>query len=421
MAAVGCMEESSSMDSEESGDKNEPAIADICKKNGVSYKFYCQKRTCCVDSKSLTDKIVKVNGAKLFTKPSIPTLRSRKDNSSRRKRRPSKQDKKDATESATNEVNALESLLPVPTVECITENSLSSIPDAQEVAAIFESQEQVTPDTSRSCTPLSISGSCTPLSPAFKDRESTDFNCKDTSIKCKWRNCDISLDPYGLMDHIRDLHVESQSGNETFVCLWEGCKVYNRTSCSQSWLERHILFHSGDKPFRCIVDGCGMRFTTQSALERHVNGHFNTQPPSGQKIQKSREETPTKLYKKKKLKRRRPLGVKSGDFFDSGIMDQLQQELSGLNKVTQIDLNGSHNSVTFHSIVIAKRTEASGKVKVLLHWTPEDVLPDSWVLESQVPEMQTSVIPLTSLPHDLSQHLHPSLYRRHRFRKHRRK
>lgn len=98
MATVGCMEESSSMDSEESGEKNEPAIADICKKNGVSYKFYCQKRTCCVDSKSISDKIIKVNGAKLFTKPSIPTLRSRKDNSSRRKRRLSKQDKKDATE-----------------------------------------------------------------------------------------------------------------------------------------------------------------------------------------------------------------------------------------------------------------------------------------------------------------------------------
>jgi hypothetical protein len=39
--------------------------------------------------------------------------------------------------------------------------------------------------------------------------------------------------------------------------------VYARTSCSRSWLERHVLSHGGNKPFRCIVDGCGQRFSSQ--------------------------------------------------------------------------------------------------------------------------------------------------------------
>lgn len=55
----------------------------------------------------------------------------------------------------------------------------------------------------------------------------------------------------------------SQATQEQYVCLWLGCKVHGRTSCSRSWLERHVLAHAGTKPFRCIVDGCGMRFNSQ--------------------------------------------------------------------------------------------------------------------------------------------------------------
>jgi uncharacterized Zn-finger protein len=50
------------------------------------------------------------------------------------------------------------------------------------------------------------------------------------------------------MDHLKHSHVEQQTG-EKFHCLWEGCKVYNQSSSSKSWLERHILTHSGDKLF----------------------------------------------------------------------------------------------------------------------------------------------------------------------------
>lgn len=58
-------------------------------------------------------------------------------------------------------------------------------------------------------------------------------------------------------------HVTPQVSCENYVCLWVGCKVYARTSCSRSWLERHVLSHGGNKPFRCIVDGCGQRFSSQ--------------------------------------------------------------------------------------------------------------------------------------------------------------
>lgn len=283
----------------------------------------------------------------------------------------------------------------------------------------------------RPCTPIlpcsaasasSVVNCALNSSPSSKDSQNFDYNCnKETVTHCKWKNCDIVLDPDLLMAHIREKHVESQEGSEAYVCFWDGCKVYAKRSCSMSWLERHILSHSGDKPFKCIVDGCDMRFPSHHGLERHVNSHFNTQQPAAPKPPKLREDTPTKLWKKKKMKRKRPQLVRTGDFFDSGIMERLQQELVTLTRITQIDLEGSTDSITFHGTVIARRTEESGKVKVLLHWTPENIFPDCWVPESQVQEMYKRVIPLTSLPQDTAATLHSSFYRRHRYRKHRRK
>ena len=156
-----------------------------------------------------------------------------------------------------------------------------------------------TPDTSRSCTPVSCS---TAPSPGGKDTP-----CKDIPTECQWKDCDKTLENQEIMDHIRTCHVLPQSKNETFVCLWKGCKVYDKSSCSKSWLDRHILSHSGDKPFRCIVAGCGARFTSQNMLERHVNSHFTAQEQQtpNQKSLKGREDTPTKLLKRKRLKQKR--------------------------------------------------------------------------------------------------------------------
>lgn len=116
----------------------------------------------------------------------------------------------------------------------------------------------------------------------------------------------------------------SQATQEQYVCLWLGCKVHGRTSCSRTWLERHVLAHAGTKPFRCIVEGCGMRFNSQVkiplsssfpfncirfqlSLERHVNGHFSTDSSQNGSAKKSVESGSVKLYKRngKKIRFRR--------------------------------------------------------------------------------------------------------------------
>ena len=48
-------------------------------------------------------------------------------------------------------------------------------------------------------------------------------------------------------------------------------------------------------------------------------------------------------------------------------------------------------------------------------------IPDTWVMETEVPSLSTCVIPLCKLPRDTVTSLHPSLYSQHRYRKHRRK
>lgn len=58
-------------------------------------------------------------------------------------------------------------------------------------------------------------------------------------------------------------HVNSQTFSESFVCLWSDCKVFNKPSCSRSWLERHVLSHGGNKPLQCIVQKCRQRFSSQ--------------------------------------------------------------------------------------------------------------------------------------------------------------
>ena len=45
------------------------------------------------------------------------------------------------------------------------------------------------------------------------------------------------------------------------------------------------------------------------------------------------------------------LSVKATDYFDTGIMDRLSDQVTCITDKTQIDLNGSTDSVTFHSQV----------------------------------------------------------------------
>jgi zinc finger protein AEBP2 len=122
-------------------------------------------------------------------------------------------------------------------------------------------------------------------------------------VSCQWDSCSEQVDSGLLMQHISEAHVKNQS--KSFVCQWQGCKVFNKPSTNKSWLERHILHHSGDKPFCCIVNGCHMRFPSQFSLERHVNSHFNSDLIPHQKSAKNRDDTPTKMLRKRKLRRKR--------------------------------------------------------------------------------------------------------------------
>ncbi|XP_051544630.1 zinc finger protein AEBP2-like isoform X1 [Myxocyprinus asiaticus] len=246
---------------------------------------------------------------------------------------------------------------------------------------------------------------------------------KGSSYPCSWDQCHMLFNTSpDLAEHIRGVHVDGQRGG-VFVCLWKGCKVYNTPSTSQSWLQRHMLSHSGDKPFKCVVGGCNATFASQGGLARHVPTHFSSQNSSKLSSQsKMKEDSPSKagINKRRKLKckRRRSLrtyqwnqNARPHDFFDAQTMDAIRHRAICLNLATHIESQGKGHSVVFHSTVIARRKEDSGKVKVLLHWMPEDILPDAWVSESDRPQMKTKVVHLSQLPQDTAVLLDPNIYR----------
>lgn len=138
------------------------------------------------------------------------------------------------------------------------------------------------------------------------------------SVRCKWYQCDCEIASDMLLEHIRIKHVATQlqfsdnhevnAEEQSFVCLWNGCKVYNRPSCLLTWLERHIVSHVGDKPYCCIVAGCGSRFASQVMLERHVNGHFSGTCSTALAVSRSlrKADSVIRLTRKRKPRSVRP-------------------------------------------------------------------------------------------------------------------
>ncbi|PNF35048.1 hypothetical protein B7P43_G09456 [Cryptotermes secundus] len=243
----------------------------------------------------------------------------------------------------------------------------------------------------------SSSSSVVPPKPSSSQVESPD------TIVCRWSECQTHFDSStGLLEHLQAKHVNPQVSCENYVCLWVGCKVYARTSCSRSWLERHVLSHGGNKPFRCIVDGCGQRFSSQTTLERHVNSHFSQSEAGNGNTgaRRSLESASSKLFRRngKKLRyRRQPWSARMFDYFDAGIMEGLQHRLVNM---TEVQTQGSvaaaaGNTVSLHSKVMARRVEPDGQMQVLLHWYPEDILPDEWVTEMEA--QSSRCVPIPSL------------------------
>merc|ERR1719188_1560590 len=76
------------------------------------------------------------------------------------------------------------------------------------------------------------------------------------------------------MEQAAKLEVDLDS-DEVYRCLWAGCKVHGKTSCSKSWLEKHVPTHGGKFSFACMIGGCKQRFSSQKMLQRHVNNHFS--------------------------------------------------------------------------------------------------------------------------------------------------
>ncbi|KAK3878498.1 hypothetical protein Pcinc_016874 [Petrolisthes cinctipes] len=194
------------------------------------------------------------------------------------------------------------------------------------------------------------------------------------------------------------VHVEGQLEAESFRCLWVGCKVYDKASCSVSWLERHVLTHGGHKPFKCIVDGCGQRFTSQNMLGRHVNHHFSTaattpspRPPT--------QPSPTKLIRKNGRKcryRKKPWSetrtkvsapARMFDMFDVGVMECLRWRLICVTQVQNAsNTNATPPGQTFSLSpkILAMRTCSKGTKEVLVRWLPQGVLADEWLAADEL-------------------------------------
>lgn len=252
-------------------------------------------------------------------------------------------------------------------------------------------------------------------------------------IECKWNSCQKKFTTYGkLSDHLKACHVISQVfeqtglDSEVYQCLWEGCKVYAKKSCSKSWLEKHVPTHGGKFAFACIVSGCKMRFSSQKILQRHVNHHFaqndnevsGTTPGSQCRAQNKKSRKYTDHNQSESTKNLKRAGVKLKfrhtvfsarifDFFDPGIMTGIKHQVYNLERIGSHKYNISGDSITFRSRVLGvKKHERATTIHhhqnhrdgdnqdddmrmALVRWTPENLLDDEWLPMSQVQAWKT--------------------------------
>ena len=169
-----------------------------------------------------------------------------------------------------------------------------------------DSSANSTPQPSGSTTPL-LSGSITPQPSGSTTPTS---QTKKQDYTCRWETCGHKAQTSAdLAEHVSSAHAQKQvdKGVKKFVCLWDGCKVYNTPSSSRTWLMKHILDHCGDKPFRCVFGGCRLSFRTQGGLIRHVQTHLSEQPQ--QKTPRSKDDSPGKVMKKKRIRVKRRLSL----------------------------------------------------------------------------------------------------------------
>lgn len=183
-------------------------------------------------------------------------------------------------------------------------------------------------------------------------------------------------------------HLEAHPGdNESYSCLWQGCKVFGKRSCSGSWLEKHVPVHGGRFAHACIVDGCRARFSTQRALQKHVNQHFGgagckdeggRRPQGGAKpkdkaqaLANTLSESSKNLKRagvKLKFRRHNVFSARIFDFFDVGIMAGIRHGVSELEARAPEDLLELRSEVTGMKV-----DSNTGERMARVTWTPEDM------------------------------------------------
>jgi hypothetical protein len=71
------------------------------------------------------------------------------------------------------------------------------------------------------------------------------------------------------MDQQTKLEMDDDA-DELYRCMWDGCKVHDKPSCSKSWLEKHVPTHGGKFNFACMISGCKQRFSSQVRTKKVV-------------------------------------------------------------------------------------------------------------------------------------------------------
>ncbi len=98
-----------------------------------------------------------------------------------------------------------------------------------------------------------------------------------SKTECRWSGCKdpgpfVSVET--LVDHVHHSHLNQFNNEDFVVCLWQGCKVYNRPFEKKDWLPQHMRRHTNERPHKCFMNGCNVSFWNVHALQNHLQLHF---------------------------------------------------------------------------------------------------------------------------------------------------
>ncbi|CAH0777725.1 unnamed protein product [Bemisia tabaci] len=216
-----------------------------------------------------------------------------------------------------------------------------------------------------------------------KEDKTADERYFHEEVPCRWKGCNQEFTSNAaLVEHLQTKHVKEQTSGDVSSCLWEGCKCYGKPATNKGYLENHVITHAGKKPFSCIFQRCGLSFSSQGALARHVTQHFadNDGNNAAKRTPDSPQCKPNKRKVRKLRCRKRPQS-RVTDFFDSTALERLNEKFAtDTLRRTQGIFNENDNgfSITLLSQVCAKRTEPNGTVRYLLRWFPRGIVEEEW-------------------------------------------